>query len=186
MTPRNRINASQETTNTLAQSNRQAECAAGVARFDAWKDGNVDLPNRRWKAARIALRFVPLFPSKETRLVLPHVERVGQDGLVLDPDDLLMDENPTVAHGLLDLNLALRGVPDIDSCVVFTDSQPASERLHRMGLAVRSSSCLRIGPSSPCSFRPRSSSRGGSSRHRRPGMEDQWRRALRSWQPSGR
>jgi hypothetical protein len=48
---------------------------------------------------------------------------VGKDGLVLDPDDLLVNENPTVPHGFLDFNLALRGVPDVDPSVFFTDGK---------------------------------------------------------------
>jgi hypothetical protein len=64
-----------------------------------------------------------LLPSEKARFVLPHIEGVGEDGLVLYPDDLLVNENPTVPHGFLDFDLTLRGVPDVDSGVFFTDGK---------------------------------------------------------------
>lgn len=51
-----------------------------VARFNSGKDRNIDLPNCRGKASRIALRFVSLLPSEEAGLELPHVKGVGEYG----------------------------------------------------------------------------------------------------------
>src|SRR5580704_3755624 len=85
-----------------------------VARFHSGKNRDVDLPNRRGKVAGITFWFVSLFPAEKAGLMLPHIERVGQNGLVLDPDNLLVNENAAVAHRFLDFNLPLRSVPHID------------------------------------------------------------------------
>ena len=57
-----------------------------VARFHSGKNRNVDLPNRRGKVAGMTFWFVSLFPAEKAGLMLPHIERVGQNGLVLDPE----------------------------------------------------------------------------------------------------
>src|SRR4029077_17095129 len=67
-----------------------------VTRFDPRKSRNIDLPDRRREVAWIAIRLVSLLPSEETRLMLPHVVRMGQHGLVLHPDDLLVNQNAAI------------------------------------------------------------------------------------------
>ncbi len=94
-----------------------------VARFHSRKNRDVDLPNRRRKVAWIAFWFVSLFPAEKARLMLPHIERVGQNGLVLDPDNLLVNQDAAITHRLLDFHLALRGVPHVDRGVGFADGQ---------------------------------------------------------------
>src|SRR5271155_4004819 len=94
-----------------------------VARFNSRRYRHVDPPYRSRELARIALRSVALFPSEEARLMLPHIEGVGQHRLVLDPNDLLVNQDAAVTHRLLDFHLALRGVPNVDRSVGFTHSQ---------------------------------------------------------------
>src|ERR1700683_3836986 len=98
-----------------------------MARFDSREYRHINLPNRRWEVTWIALRFVSLLPSKETRLVLPHVERMGQHRLVFDPNDLLMNENAAGAHRLLNLKLSLRCVPDVDRGIWLTYGERLSQ-----------------------------------------------------------
>jgi hypothetical protein len=78
-----------------------------MARLDSGKNRHIDLPDRCREVAWIALRFVSLFPAEKAGFVLPHIEGMGQHGLVLDPNDLLMNENAAVTHGLFDFNLTL-------------------------------------------------------------------------------
>ena len=92
-----------------------------VARFHPGQYRNIDLPDRRWKVTRVPFRFVPLLPPEKARLVLPHIKRMGQYRLVLDPDDLLVNKNAAVPHRFLDFNLALRCMPDVDRGVVLTN-----------------------------------------------------------------
>ena len=51
-----------------------------------------------------------LFPSEKAQLVLPHIEGMSKDEHVLDANDLLVEEDPTIPHGFPSLNLALRGM----------------------------------------------------------------------------
>ena len=110
-----------------------------MTRFDSWKHWNIDLPNRRRKVPGVAFRLVTLLPSEETGFMLPHVEGVRQNRLVLDPDDLLVNENSAVPHRFLDFDLALRCVPDVDRRIVLADGEclPKErfvERTERFGL----------------------------------------------------
>ncbi len=79
------------------------------------------MPDRRRDITWIALWLVPLLPSEEAGLVLPHVKRVGKDGLVLDPNDLLVNKNAAVPHRLFDFHLPLRSVPNVDRGVRLAD-----------------------------------------------------------------
>ena len=115
----------------------------------------------------------------------PHVERVLENGLVFDPDDLLVNKNAALPHRLLNFNLSLRRVPHVDCCIVLTNGQSLSQ----IGLVERAQGlapwiCLRTDPSNPCSCRRRSPSRSGSSRHTRPDKVDQWHKVLRPSHPS--
>ena len=58
--------------------------------------------------------------------MLPHVEGMRQNWLVLNPDDLLMNENPTVPHRLLDFDLALRCMPYIDASIILANGKSFS------------------------------------------------------------
>src|ERR1700676_3949643 len=75
----------------------------------------------------ISLRFAPLLPSKEAGFMPPHVERVLENGLVFDPDDLLVNKNAALPHRLLNFNLSLRRVPHVDRCIVLTNGQSLSQ-----------------------------------------------------------
>src|ERR1700751_3926474 len=92
---------------------------SGMARFHSRKDRNVDLPDRRWKVSRVPLRLIPLLPAEETRFMLPHVKGVRQYGLVLPPDDLLVNKNTAVPHRSFDFDLTLRRMPDVNCCIGF-------------------------------------------------------------------
>jgi hypothetical protein len=114
--------------NRIGVVNSSKGFSGGMARFNAGKDGHIDLPDRRWKVSRVALRFVFLFPSKETRFVLPHEKRVSQNRLIFDPNNLLVNENATVSHRFLDFDLTLRGVPNIDRSVVFANCECSTQK----------------------------------------------------------
>src|ERR1700735_5316104 len=94
-----------------------------MARLNSRKNWNVYLPNGSREISRVALGFVTLLPSEEARFVLPHVKGVGKNWLVLDPDNLLVNENPTVSHCLLHLHLTLRGMPNVYRSIRFADSK---------------------------------------------------------------
>src|SRR5258706_14891445 len=84
-----------------------------MPRFNTRENWYIDLPDGRREITCVPLGLVALRPPEEARLVLPHIKRVRQDGLVLEPDDLLMDKDPTIAQRLFDFNLTLAFVPDI-------------------------------------------------------------------------
>jgi hypothetical protein len=110
-----------------------------MARFSSGKNGNIDLPDRRRKVPGIALRLIPLLPAEETRFMLPHIEGVRQYGLILHPDDLLVNQNTAITHGFLYLNLTLRGVPDVNRSISLAYGECLSqerfiERSKRFGL----------------------------------------------------
>src|SRR5580704_2365163 len=76
------------------------------------------LPDR----ARIATlvvneRLLALDPTEEARLVRPHVNRVGQNGPALEPDDLLMIKGSDFIPDALEHRLPGRCVPAIESRV---------------------------------------------------------------------
>jgi hypothetical protein len=81
----------------------------------------------------------PLLPAEETRFMLPHIEGVRQYGLILHPDDLLVNQNAAITHGFLYLNLTLRGVPDVNRSISLAYGECLSqerfiERSKRFGL----------------------------------------------------
>jgi hypothetical protein len=72
--------------------------------------------------ARIAVltideRFLALNPAEETRLVRPHINRVGQNGPALEPDDLLMTKGPDFIPDALEDRLPGRCVPAIEAAL---------------------------------------------------------------------
>jgi hypothetical protein len=48
---------------------------------------------------------------------------MGQYGLVLDPDDLLVNKNAALPHRFLDFNLSLRCVPRVNRGIILTNGQ---------------------------------------------------------------
>ncbi len=78
-----------------------------VARFDSGKHRDINLPDRCREVSRVALGLVPLLPAEKAWLVLSLVKRARQYRLDLDPDDLLMNEDPAVTHCFLNLDLTL-------------------------------------------------------------------------------
>src|SRR6202158_1060904 len=99
-----------------------------MSRLHPRKNRHVDLPDCRRKVSWITFRLMPLLPSEKARLMLPHIEGMGQYGLVFDPNDLLVNEDSAVTHRFLDLNLPLRRMPDIDSRIVLAHSQGLSQK----------------------------------------------------------
>src|SRR3972149_733443 len=59
------------------------------------------------------LRLLSLAPSKEARLVLPHVPASRQDWAVFDPDDLLVHKGSVLLPDRFEQGLLPAGVPAV-------------------------------------------------------------------------
>src|SRR5208282_1755726 len=79
-----------------------------------------NLPDRgRIPALLLAFDFglLAFDPAEEARLVRPHIDRVGEDGSALAPDDLLMMERADFVPDALEHRLPGGRVPAIPGCV---------------------------------------------------------------------